>query len=369
MIFELPDLIALIVSGSGILLCLGVGIRILFFDQGVFQTRIFLGLLLVLYAIDQSNAFMAMSGIMSQHPELYFLPLVYSLSFGPLFYFFVKSRIDPLFQFKYLHLVHFILPVLQVLQYIYLGSLSVEEKGEMWREWVAPFGQHLEGGLFFILGFAYLLLSRQLLRQEKLRKHWKQPVVRWLLHFCNMLIALFAVMLVYDLIDIVLYQCFEINIFNVPWATFPLKISYASVSILIGWNALRYAHQELPLVKERAQRITSSLEARLEDLMEKEQVFLDPEIRLEGLARQLSVHKNELSAYFSAQSTNFRSYINSHRLDYFLSLLHEGRHERMTLLALAFDSGFNSKASFNRLFKEKMGKTPTEYISSESQSS
>jgi AraC-like DNA-binding protein len=51
-----------------------------------------------------------------------------------------------------------------------------------------------------------------------------------------------------------------------------------------------------------------------------------------------------------------------------LSLLKEGKHQQMTLLALAFDSGFNSKPSFNRLFKEKVGMSPTEYLSARSQS-
>jgi AraC-like DNA-binding protein len=102
--------------------------------------------------------------------------------------------------------------------------------------------------------------------------------------------------------------------------------------------------------------------------MEEEQVFLDPELRLVGLSNQLSVHKNELSAHFSERDTNFRTYINNYRLDYFLSLLKEGKHQQMTLLALAFDSGFNSKPSFNRLFKEKVGMSPTEYLSARSQS-
>jgi hypothetical protein len=250
MTFEIPDLLALIFSGAGILLCLAVGFRILFLDQGVFQTRVFLGLLLVLYAIDQTNAFMAMSGIMSQNPSLYFLPLVYSLSFGPLFYFFVKSRIQPQFQFRYIHSVNFILPVAQVAQYIYLGFMTVEQKGEMWREWVAPYGQHIEGALFFILSFTYFLLTRSLLSQKQIRKYWKKPVVRWLLQFCNVLLILFTIMLIYDIIDLICFHFYGVNIFNVTWATFPLKLSYAAVSIVIGWNALKYAHQELPFAAE-----------------------------------------------------------------------------------------------------------------------
>jgi AraC-like DNA-binding protein len=45
-------------------------------------------------------------------------------------------------------------------------------------------------------------------------------------------------------------------------------------------------------------------------------------------------------------------------------LLQNGEHTRQTLLGIAMDAGFNSKASFNRVFKKLSGRTPTEYISS-----
>jgi AraC-like DNA-binding protein len=61
-------------------------------------------------------------------------------------------------------------------------------------------------------------------------------------------------------------------------------------------------------------------------------------------------------------SVSFRDLLNSWRLDYFLDRIQEGAHEGESLLEIAFDAGFPSKSTFNRVFKDKMGVSPSEFI-------
>ena len=59
--------------------------------------------------------------------------------------------------------------------------------------------------------------------------------------------------------------------------------------------------------------------------------------------------------------SNFYEYVNTRRVNHFKTNLEEGAADKLTLLAIAFDSGFNSKATFNRAFKQQVGITPIEF--------
>ncbi|MFM9911291.1 MAG: helix-turn-helix domain-containing protein, partial [Chitinophagaceae bacterium] len=59
---------------------------------------------------------------------------------------------------------------------------------------------------------------------------------------------------------------------------------------------------------------------------------------------------------------SFNDYINQYRVEAVLEKLRNGEQKRQTLLSIAFDSGFNSKATFNRAFKKSMGVSPKEWL-------
>jgi len=358
-----PDnFIAVLISSFGILLCFSVGSCLFFRKDGIKQANIFLGLLLVLYSLTLLNLLMAMTGVYSTYQHLYFLPLAFSWSIGPLFYFFVRSRIQPSFTFRRKHLIHFVLPAMQFLFYASIGFRSVAFKSWIWEQVVQPYVQYLEGGLTVVLGVGYLIASVRLINREVPVALWKHPICRWLRRFAVSLLVLLSVSTLYDLADWVLWNGFQYNLYNTPWADFPLKMSYAAISIFIGYNAFVHQNQALITPNYFKGGAESELGDRVRELMVMQQVFLDPELKLETLAKMLGISKNKLSKFFSANGESFRSYINKQRVAYFLALVEEGKHQQLSILGLAFESGFNSKASFNRVFKEIKGQTPTAYI-------
>lgn len=358
-----PDnLIAIVVSSFGILLCLSVGVLLLFRKNGIKQTNVFLGLLLILYSLTLLNGLMAMSGVFSAYQHLYFLPLTFSLSIGPLFYFFVRSRIQPAFSFQRKHLIHFFLPAVQFLFYLSIGFRSAEFKSWIWIHVVAPYAQYVEECLNILLGIGYVVASIRLINREIPKALWKHPICQWLKKFAVSLLILMSFSSLYEVGDWILWNGFQYNLFNTPWADFPLKMTYAAISMFIGYHAFIHQNQSMITPSYFKPSEENDLEGRIHDLITRKQVYLDPELNLEGLAKMLNIPKNTLSRFFSSRGESFRSYINRHRIEHFLSLIAEGKQEQFSLLALAFESGFNSKTSFNRVFKEMKGQTPTEYI-------
>jgi AraC-like DNA-binding protein len=101
---------------------------------------------------------------------------------------------------------------------------------------------------------------------------------------------------------------------------------------------------------------------RLVGLMDKEELFLNPELSLRLLAEYMNLPPNHMSQLLNEGfEQNFAEYVNTYRLEHFKTNLESKSSHHLTLLALAYDSGFNSKTVFNTFFKKKVGMTPKAY--------
>lgn len=99
------------------------------------------------------------------------------------------------------------------------------------------------------------------------------------------------------------------------------------------------------------------------DLMKNEECFLDTTLSLRTLADKIDIHPNHLSWLLNASfKKNFNDFINSYRLAYFKSIALKPEFKHITILGLAYDSGFNSKSVFNSFFKKTEGITPSKWL-------
>lgn len=113
------------------------------------------------------------------------------------------------------------------------------------------------------------------------------------------------------------------------------------------------------LKKEAAEKY---LKALLE-YMEEEKAYLNGKLSLKDVAGDLGISVNYLSQVINELlQQSFFDFVNTYRVEEVKRLLNEAQHERLTLLAIAYDSGFNSKSSFNHIFKSVTGVTPSEYV-------
>lgn len=101
---------------------------------------------------------------------------------------------------------------------------------------------------------------------------------------------------------------------------------------------------------------------KLLELMKAEKPFLNPDVNLAILSQALKVSPEYLSGILNNRlNQNFFDFINHYRIEEFKRLCKEPENKKLTLISLAYDSGFNSKATFNRVFKREMNCTPSEY--------
>lgn len=100
----------------------------------------------------------------------------------------------------------------------------------------------------------------------------------------------------------------------------------------------------------------------LEQTMEQRQLFLNQNLSLNDLTNELNLPAHQLSKIIHHDfGMNFFEFVNRYRVNYFKKIVNLPQYQHYTILAIAFECGFNSKASFNRIFKEYTGLTPGEF--------
>ncbi len=102
---------------------------------------------------------------------------------------------------------------------------------------------------------------------------------------------------------------------------------------------------------------------QLKDHMVNSKPYLDRELTIYDLSEQLQIPRHFLSEVINEHmGKNFYNLVNDYRVEEVKKRLEDPDFKQLTILAIAFDSGFNAKSSFNTIFKEKTGMTPSEYL-------
>jgi AraC-like DNA-binding protein len=150
--------------------------------------------------------------------------------------------------------------------------------------------------------------------------------------------------------------------------------------ILIGYYGLKqkvifgneFKEQQL-IVEEKTKYSGSGLKEdeafryskQLIEFMQSEKPYLNPDLTLQQLASQVNISPHYLSQVINEQfKANFFEYINRFRVEEVKSRINNPKFDSFSLLGIAFDSGFNSKSAFNRIFKKFTNQTPSQYKSS-----
>ncbi|MFN3195705.1 MAG: tetratricopeptide repeat protein [Chlorobiota bacterium] len=104
---------------------------------------------------------------------------------------------------------------------------------------------------------------------------------------------------------------------------------------------------------------------KLISYMEHETPYLNPDLSLRHLAELIEIHPNQLSWLLNTQlDMNYNYFVNKYRLSHFIELATDKANSHISLMGLAFESGFNSKTVFNTFFKKETGMTPSAYLKS-----
>lgn len=149
---------------------------------------------------------------------------------------------------------------------------------------------------------------------------------------------------------------------------FSFAFSFYSIRqpVIFGREALEYADEKKEperysksgLKDEQAAAILKSLI----DIVEKEKVYLDRDLTIHSLSRRTGIPRHHITQVLNEKyGRNFFTFINEYRIKEVLKRFSDAKFNHYTILAIAFDSGFNSKTTFNSIFKAITGKTPSQY--------
>nr|WP_304608099.1 helix-turn-helix domain-containing protein [Lentiprolixibacter aurantiacus] len=99
--------------------------------------------------------------------------------------------------------------------------------------------------------------------------------------------------------------------------------------------------------------------------MHKTKAFINQELSLNDLSVQLNIPVNKLSQAINRHAEmKYTDYINRYRVDQVKELMSDPKYGHLSILGMALESGFTSKATFNRAFKKFTNETPSQYMSS-----
>jgi len=313
---------------------------------------------------------------------LYFIPFMQVLLIGPVIFFYTKSLLNSTFKISKKEYYHFI-PALIYLVYSLIVFITdklildefyfyADSRDKDMANWYQIAG---------IISMVYYLIA-----SLKFYKNYKKLVFdkvsfadsilfEWIPNF---LIAFLSIVVLRVLLFLLNPEWG--NFGNQFWHYIAFSIVVLYVSVNGYANALKMSFlndvnsESINVYQEsdedyKTKQDNTNLEEiefwkdKILHLVENEKVFKNPTLTLSDLSKLLNTNtKNISKSINSGFDMNFNDFINHYRIEAVKEKLHKKEHKTSTLLGIAFDCGFNSKATFNRAFKKSIDLSPKDYL-------
>ncbi len=269
--------------------------------------------------------------------------VVFAFAYGPLLYLYTESLIYNFFKPKIKYLIHFIPAFIALICFL----LNIPTKYFM-----API---LYVILICYISFAIVKIVKYRRVLVNTISTTDQTNLKWL----QWIMIIFTLALLLDIVDyffiktrIVLGISLVdlIILFLINWIFFR---GLKQPKVFLGISNRKY--KTSPLSKDELRLIFD----QINQLFAKENVYLDPQFKVQDLSDRLQISTHKISqAINTVAGMSFFDYVNGFRVTHLKTLLSNPENRRYTILALGIESGFNSKATLNRIFKQKVRISP-----------
>ncbi len=313
---------------------------------------------------------------------LFFVPFMQVLLIGPVIYFYTKSSLNISFKVSKKEFLHFI-PALLYL--IYSVIIFIIDKVILDEFYFYADGRDKDlANWYQIMGVIsmsfYLILSLQHYSKYKNLVFQKVSFANSILFdwIQNFLIAFLAIIILRVLLFLLNPEWGEFGSQFWYYIVFSFVVLYIAIN---GYaNAVKMSFlndvnseninvfSELDNEKEIANQASNEKEIevwkhKIIQLIQEHKIYENPKLTLANLANELETNSKIVSNVINTGfNMNFNDFINHYRIEAVKEKLSEGKHKTTTLLGIAFDAGFNSKATFNRAFKKSTGLSPKDYL-------
>jgi AraC-like DNA-binding protein len=335
---------------------------------------IYLGIYTGIYALFSNKLFVEFHLLSASFISLLLLH-------GPFLFLYISALIDQKFQFNREKLLHFI-PFILFNLFIVIASFFPEISERIRLDHVeSEHGAPLMFNLFLILtvlsGPFYFILSMLLFKKLDINifnyfSSYENVNLDWL----RKLVYTFGTIWTVLMIFVTVHHVFQM--FSWIFCPHGSTPSLSAFIILIGYFGLKqkeifihYPDQNIEYVTEPKTKYTGIFfkEAEIEHYVNKlkhfmatQKPYLEADLSLPELANKLEIPSHHLSRIINEQfDVNFFDFVNHYRIEEVKSRIGNPEFDNISLLGIAFDSGFNTKSAFNRVFKKMTGFTPSEY--------
>lgn len=279
-----------------------------------------------------------------------------------LLYLFTRSFLESKFQLRLhhvLHLIPFLVYAFLLFPTLLLSSESKvlmldSIKNSVWSDSALNIAYFI---VHFSIHFAYAVATFIILfkfRDKIIRS--KNKVIKWMAGLITFLLVFIIVKFTLAILfgmRLVLYDTISV---------YSMVISGVIVQC-IAW--IKLTSNKLPILKPSPDLSTYELKL-LDDLMEKKKVYLEEDLTMGSISQRMGIGSGRISELFRHKyGKAFKEVIGEYRIAEAKRIIQtDVKNDKVNLLAVALDSGFNNKVSFYRVFKKITGKAPSEYVSS-----
>ncbi|MCB0642529.1 MAG: AraC family transcriptional regulator [Phaeodactylibacter sp.] len=330
------------------------------------QSNRYLAIFMFLLALWLCDTFFKVAHIYDQDPNFYLLPIYYSLAFGPLIYFYSRSITENGFYFRKKHLLHFIPVALQAALYVFLQTQDYRFRRNFWFDVHRPYTYDLEFQLSLLSLLLYLSLSlRFVIRYQHWINNRYSEVARIDLRWLKFVLRLLLVLAFFWGVDALLRA----------WVLYYPDTTLSAISIAVGLLFLAGGGILQPGIRESKidpSEATASMQlseteipdptilAQIQGRMEQGKAYLEPKLTLHQFAQLLGLPERLVSFHINqGLGLSFIDFVNRYRVQEVLDRLNDPQFQHLSLLGLALECGFNSKSTFNRVFKKMSGESPS----------
>ncbi len=381
--FDLVDIILLLAAAQGLFLA----VLILHRHRRLYANR-FLGALILGYSLVLTHLFLDEMDFSLHHPAIPFIALGLVFLVGPLHYLYARYLTHNLRRFQKEDRVHF-LPLL--LYYIAGTVIFLIYKTRLTAIARSDHSEHIPGFYlafnWFIIAYSAFYMVRILRVLGNFKKRLQDVFsstekirLDWLRNITLLLAGTLTVFMIENalylagidlshqftlsstLVALYIYALGYLGLFKSEIFADPeLTPSLNQMDDLEHRDAAKYGKSGL--TPERAARYETSLKS----LMSERKPYLNSDLTLNQLAGLLDISAHNLSEVINTRlGQNFFDFINTYRIEQAKRDLIDPDKKYLKVLAVALDAGFNSKTTFNTLFKKATGMTPSEYRSRQS---
>ncbi|TXN35731.1 helix-turn-helix transcriptional regulator [Flagellimonas hymeniacidonis] len=285
-----------------------------------------------------------------------------NIFFGPLIYLYVSTAVIPLGKIKKHVLIHLTFPFIVHLIYLVL-KFGFSSFYAQYYYWVVT----SLGYIILPLNLFYLILGILMLKRNA-RKFLAPRVQKRYWYFVSIMLGYYTYSSLYNMLPYLTGSPFFGRNFLMlnRYVFMPLGLlinSYLLIFSITEFFKFKSLFAPSLLYKQEAlnHEESSLIVQKLQQGFVEQRLYTKPNLSIDDLAKALDLGKGSLRHYFKQNNTSFKRYLNRTRVEKFKELLTNAEYQNYSLAGLSTLVGFQSNATFFRVFKELEGITPSEF--------